>query len=341
MAELGQTLLYINADDDPTRLYRLRPLTGEVLSTQTTPAGTYDGLAYDSGAIFLGREGIDIRRQKASTRPSVDGWALGQPVGAMGGDDYDRVFGFFADGLIHEVDTLGDTGVYLGSVTPPASDIEGLAWDSQRLYASTSSGRLYTLRLDPAAEGGSVVLASVVVPGGPLFGLAAAMETVGGTSDRVDEREPNNSRNNAQNLDNAFQLEFNRDIGDEARNTSTEIPHVSVRGSGDNSFDYYSFTVPAAGSRGIFDIDDTSQNPYIDAHLRLYDQRRHAACREQRQRPRRRGRRQHDQHGFLPAVHVRGTWHVRYRGGKLLPESRAREHELPPARLHRKPCHAA
>ncbi len=47
---------------------------------------------------------------------------------------------------------------------------------------------------------------------------------------------------------------------------ATTIPHVTVSGTGDGSFDYYSFTA-GAGERGIFDID--GQN--FDAELFLYD----------------------------------------------------------------------
>ena len=47
----------------------------------------------------------------------------------------------------------------------------------------------------------------------------------------------------------------------------TTIPHVSIEGTGDGTFDYYSFTVSEAGSRGIFDIDYEN----IDSSLLLYD----------------------------------------------------------------------
>ncbi len=49
---------------------------------------------------------------------------------------------------------------------------------------------------------------------------------------------------------------------------STSRPHVTLRGLGDGSFDYYSFTVDAAGATATFDIDKTTG---ADLQLHLYD----------------------------------------------------------------------
>ena len=56
--------------------------------------------------------------------------------------------------------------------------------------------------------------------------------------------------------------------GTKTANTSTQIPHVTIVGRGDDTFDFYQFTVANAGDRGIFDIDRTSN---LDSYLRLYD----------------------------------------------------------------------
>ncbi len=88
------------------------------------------------------------------------------------------------------------------------------------------------------------------------------------------EKEPNNSLAGAQNLDDEFwTLDFSPDIGNQVSNTSTTIPHASVQGDGDGTFDYYAFTVNAPGELGIFDIDygfDGTANGF-DAELYLYD----------------------------------------------------------------------
>lgn len=68
---------------------------------------------------------------------------------------------------------------------------------------------------------------------------------------RLEEVEGNNTTVFPQNLDNFFVLSANPDVTD-----SATIPRVSIYGGGDGTFDYYSFTA-TAGSRGIFDIDDT------------------------------------------------------------------------------------
>lgn len=66
----------------------------------------------------------------------------------------------------------------------------------------------------------------------------------------------------AQNIDfGPFGLDSNPDITD-----STTIPHLSILAGGDGTFDYFAFTA-TAGSRGIFDIDDTG----MDSELFLYN----------------------------------------------------------------------
>ncbi len=81
----------------------------------------------------------------------------------------------------------------------------------------------------------------------------------------VNEIEPNqgnNSLRTAQSLDSAsFTLTANTNI-----NNSTTVPHVSINGTGDGSFDYYSFTV-AAGDTATFDIDGAN----FDSQIFLYD----------------------------------------------------------------------
>ncbi len=66
-----------------------------------------------------------------------------------------------------------------------------------------------------------------------------------------------------QNIDDAgWNLTSNPDIPN-----STTRPHVSVTGTGDGTFDYYSFTVQNAGDVGTFDIDDEN----FDTELFLFD----------------------------------------------------------------------
>ncbi len=62
-------------------------------------------------------------------------------------------------------------------------------------------------------------------------------------------------------------------IGDATNtNTSTTIPHVTVTGTGDGTADFFSFTVGAAGKKGIFDIDfGTAGGVPLDSVITLYD----------------------------------------------------------------------
>ena len=87
------------------------------------------------------------------------------------------------------------------------------------------------------------------------------------------EAEPNNSLAGAQSVDGNFTLDFSPDIGNGTHvdNTSLSIPHVTVRGSGDGSFDYYSFTFPGPGSTFgfvVLDIDHSSSS--FDSRVALW-----------------------------------------------------------------------
>ena len=68
----------------------------------------------------------------------------------------------------------------------------------------------------------------------------------------VAEAEPNNSFVTAQNLDANFTIDADPEI-----TNSTTMAHSSIRAASSDlaSFDYYSFTVAADGTQGIFDID--------------------------------------------------------------------------------------
>ena len=264
-AEGGHALLYINSDLDPTSVYRLDPDTGEVLSTESIATGDYDGLGFVGGDIFLSNRNTDVRRQPGYSAPLDENWTPEPPVGAIGGDDFERVFGFFADGQIHEFSSEDNIGSFLSTITAPAVDIEGLAFDSATLYASTASGALYTL--DPDAANGEV-LSMFSVPGGALFGLAAVSTLGIGFSGPAVEVEPNDTIATAQSVDGFFGLEFNENIHDsEGTNTSETIPHATMLGTGNGTFDVYRFTVATANTRAIFDIDFTNN---LDSYLRLF-----------------------------------------------------------------------
>lgn len=87
------------------------------------------------------------------------------------------------------------------------------------------------------------------------------VNTVAGAT--VTEIEPNNSIVGAQSLDNeAWQLVNNANV-----QNSTTRPYVIIAGTGDGSFDYYTFTVPNAGAVGTFDIDAAN----FDTELFLFD----------------------------------------------------------------------
>jgi hypothetical protein len=90
------------------------------------------------------------------------------------------------------------------------------------------------------------------------------------------EIEGNDTLATAQNINGNFTLDFSPNIGDFTSNTSTTIPHVTVRGTGNGTFDVYSFST--GGGLAIFDIDVFGTpigNPSVgglpDPFLRLFD----------------------------------------------------------------------
>jgi subtilisin family serine protease/Tol biopolymer transport system component len=81
------------------------------------------------------------------------------------------------------------------------------------------------------------------------------------------EIEPNNTLATAQNLDLA-QWTNRTDLNIEESET---VPHVSIAGRGDGTFDYYSFMVGTAGVKGVFDIDAPAAGNTFDAKIHLFD----------------------------------------------------------------------
>ncbi|NQV23259.1 MAG: pre-peptidase C-terminal domain-containing protein [Rhodopirellula sp.] len=90
------------------------------------------------------------------------------------------------------------------------------------------------------------------------FSVTSNVKTQSGTASLVvPEMEPNDGLTSALNIDNlGFSLDFDSNINDTLGiNTSTVLPHLSIQGTGDGSFDFYSFTIANAGDSAIFDID--------------------------------------------------------------------------------------
>jgi hypothetical protein len=86
----------------------------------------------------------------------------------------------------------------------------------------------------------------------------------------VNEQEPNDTIAEAQNIDNHFSLDFDPDIGDTTTNTSEEIPHATVEGTGNSTVDVYEFTVSQTG-RVILDVDYAFPDGGFDSYLTLLD----------------------------------------------------------------------
>jgi hypothetical protein len=126
--------------------------------------------------LFLSRRDDQLVRQEGYNGAATANWASGAPRGGIAGDDAGRLFAMFGDGLIHEINPDADTDGFIGNpITPPASDIEGLAFDGTLLYASTASGILYGINPTTGA-----VVSQSNVPLGGLYGLAAGAQLTAG-----------------------------------------------------------------------------------------------------------------------------------------------------------------
>jgi len=144
--------------------------------------------------------------------------------------------------------------VSIVSSAPSAGTVvEGSAFGTAVATISRNTTTAVPLTVTVASLDPSELLVPAVLPGAP-----------------INEVEPNNTLATAQNVDSAnWSTLANANIGDATTNTSTTIPHITINGTGNGTFDYYSFTVSNAGDRGIFDIDAT--NAAFNSQIFLYD----------------------------------------------------------------------
>lgn len=196
IADHGRTLLYQLGNNGPQEeeyaerliLYGLDPFTGDIKYQVSGLFSSFgpDGLSWQSQGgnsftFFAHANPIpDIHRVENIGSPEeheepfwgptyYQGSVGNFPVGGLGGDGNGREFGAFLDSFnefdghlyIGEYDPFNNVD-FLNRFIAPADDIEGLAFDGRFLYASSSSGGLYTLN----PETGEIVN-SVFFP--PLF----------------------------------------------------------------------------------------------------------------------------------------------------------------------------
>jgi filamentous hemagglutinin family protein len=137
----------------------------------------------------------------------------------------------------------------------------------------TTGGQIITSALSSGSAGNIHIKAneSVTISGSNpnLTSWGGSTGNTGNGTGIVNEIEPNNSIAKAQFIaPEFFSLQANPNI-----EASTDIPHVSIFGTGDGTFDYYSLMISAPGSRGIFDIDNSSAaaTDYLDTQIFLFD----------------------------------------------------------------------
>jgi hypothetical protein len=101
-----------------------------------------------------------------------------------------------------------------------------------------------------------------------FYSIFAIAGTTSAFAAVVNESEPNNTLATAQNVDGNFSTSVNADI----ENTGvTGWEWASVLGTGDGTFDYFSFSV-LTGQSYVFDIDNGASSPgFMDAFINLYN----------------------------------------------------------------------
>jgi hypothetical protein len=90
-----------------------------------------------------------------------------------------------------------------------------------------------------------------------------------GTNPRVAEvidAEPNDTIGDAQNIN----LSYSSDIGDATSNTSLTIPHVTIMGTGNDTYDYFSFTV-TGDDTVVFQVNSGFESLAINALATPHD----------------------------------------------------------------------
>ncbi|MCH8923500.1 MAG: pre-peptidase C-terminal domain-containing protein, partial [Planctomycetes bacterium] len=183
-AEHGATLIYQTSGANSTRLFRLNPADGAVLSEETMTPGARGGLSFESDItdyIYAIDDGGPVDRQDGFSGLVTPFFSVGNPSfpGALGGDDYGRHF-VAQGGTIVEFDPFTPDTQLNSIPAPGGSGVSGLAFDGTNLFASYSGGSLYTL--DP--DTGDVLDVVIVVDGG-LIGLGVAGNAVGADFFRV------------------------------------------------------------------------------------------------------------------------------------------------------------
>jgi hypothetical protein len=102
-----------------------------------------------------------------------------------------------------------------------------------------------------------------------LFAGFIALHTSAAMASFISEIEANNTGASAQNVDGNFDFAFSADIGDVSGiNTSTSLSHVSILGTGDGSYDFYSFT--SLGGQTILDIDYGTAGGFMDTMIAIW-----------------------------------------------------------------------
>ena len=154
-------------------------------------------------------------------------------------------------------------GVYTFAVTGAAGTVGNYTVQITLNASLEAEGKLPGINNDSLATAQDINASFLTLAGtadrGAALGLIAGSSAAG----NVSEIEPNDSRLGAQNLESAsWSLALNSNI-----QNSTTIPHVSILGSGNGTFDYFSFTVSTPGAVGTFDMDFTN----FDTELFLYN----------------------------------------------------------------------
>ncbi len=205
-------------------------LTNVTLTNNNALNGRSGGLAAETIDAQLLLSHSIVAENRAKLSPDVDSQVISDGTNLFGQPSQSSVSWRRLASGVADFDQIGTTQSPLDPGLLPLERSEGVV----QTHSPVSSG----------------LAANSEVAGHAMQALTSGLPIVYSTA----ELEPNNSRGQAMRLDErGWSLGSNPDISN-----STAIPHVTITGTGDGSFDFYSFTVSQAGSTAVFDIDNGS-----------------------------------------------------------------------------------
>jgi Ca2+-binding RTX toxin-like protein len=278
-------------------------LTGDLDANRLQGNEGVDTLAGDGGDDNLqGGSGNDILTGGAGQDALYGGAGVDVMNGGAGDDRYFLYNDEDASEVIADDSGLDTAETWLANyslaASPSVENLVGSRWDAQTLTGNRADNRITGAAGDDTLDGAA---GSDTLEGGAgedtlrgrdgadtLLGGRGADVLFGGSGDDIldgddasvlpsgvgfgsgvlikDAGAGNSALERAIHVTNLFSLAPDADIGDAATK-----PHVTVRGTGDGTIDWYAVTIANPGVTLVLDIDRAGLSGSLDTAIRVYD----------------------------------------------------------------------